>query len=602
MFNSKIRNTQMKINIIGKTLVATSLLSAALVVGCKDTFLEVAPNASLSASQLTASLTPIEGSLIGTYSMLNGRGYSRLASSNNWVYGSILGGDANKGTESGDYGAINPIQRFETDATAGDVGDTWNAKYEGIGRANVVLYSLTEYEKKAAGSELARIAAMKAEARFLRGHYYFELKRLFNNAPYIDESTNLPAGQDAAEVAAKSKIPNNVDLWPKIEADFKAAMDALPETMSSAGRANKWAAASYLAKAYMYQKKYTEAKALFDQIIANGKTANGKKYGLVSKYADVFNAEVDNNEESIFAIQAAANTGSVNNANPENDLNFPYGGASSPGGCCGFFQPSFELVNSFRTDANGLPLLDGSYNSAANAVKNDYGLASKDEFTPDAGNVDPRLDHSVGRRGIPYLDYGNFPGADWIRSQAYAGPYSPKKFVYYKSQEGKYTDGSSWTRGYAAMNYNIIRYADVLLMAAEAEVEVGSLAKATEYVNLVRNRAANKAGWVTTAGGAAAAKYVIAPYGTFASKAAATAAVRFERKLELSGEGHRFFDLVRWGVAATEINKYLAYEGGILTIPLGGAKFTAGKSEYLPIPQTQIDRQGKDILKQNPGY
>lgn len=590
MFNSKIRNTQMKINIIGKTLVATSLLSAALVVGCKDTFLEVAPNGQLTNALLT-SKAGLEGSLMGVYSMLNGRGFSRLASSSNWVYGSILGGDANKGTESGDYGAINPIQRFETIASAGDVEDTWKAKYEGISRANAVIRLLATADASVSAADKARILA---EAKFLRGHYYFELKRLFNYAPYVDESVDYGTGIE--------KIKNDSDLWPKIEADLKAAMDALPATQVSAGRANKWAAAAYLAKVYMYQKKYTDAKALYDQIITSGTNANGKKYSLVAKYADVFNAAYDNNEESVFAIQAAANTGSVNNANPENDLNFPYGGAAAPGGCCGFFQPSFELVNSFRTDANGLPLLDGSYNSTANAVKNDYGLQSKDAFTPDAGNLDPRLDHSVGRRGLPYLDYGDFPGADWIRSQAYAGPYSAKKFVYYKSQEGTLTDGSSWTRGYAAMNYNIIRYADVLLMAAEAEVEVGSLAKAAEYVNLVRSRAANKAGWVTTAAGSAAAKYVIANYATFASKAAATAAVRFERKLELSGEGHRFFDLVRWGVAATEINNYLTYEGGILKVALGGAKFTAGKSEYLPIPATQIDRQGSSILKQNPGY
>ncbi|MFY7889854.1 MAG: RagB/SusD family nutrient uptake outer membrane protein, partial [Spirosomataceae bacterium] len=531
----------MKINIIGKTLVATSLLSAALVVGCKDTFLEVAPNGQLTNALLT-SKAGLEGSLMGVYSMLNGRGFSRLASSSNWVYGSILGGDANKGTESGDYGAINPIQRFETIASAGDVEDTWKAKYEGISRANAVIRLVATADASVSAADKARILA---EAKFLRGHYYFELKRLFNFAPYVDESVDYVTGIE--------KIKHDSDLWPKIEADLKAAMDALPATQVSAGRANKWAAAAYLAKVYMYQKKYTDAKALYDQIITSGTNANGKKYALVAKYADVFNAAFDNNEESVFAIQAAANTGSVNNANPENDLNFPYGGAAAPGGCCGFFQPSFELVNSFRTDANGLPLLDGSYNSTANAVKNDYGLASKDAFTPDAGNLDPRLDHSVGRRGLPYLDYGDFPGADWIRSQAYAGPYSSKKFVYYKSQEGTLTDGSSWTRGYAAMNYNIIRYADVLLMAAEAEVEVGSLAKATEYVNLVRNRAANKAGWVTTAAGTPAAKYVIAPYSTFASKAAATAAVRFERKLELSGEGHRFFDLVRWGVAATEI-------------------------------------------------
>lgn len=580
----------MKINFFSKTLVATSLLTTVLVVGCKDSFLEVAPNGQLTSALLT-SKAGLEGTLMGGYSMLNGRGYSRLASSMNWVYGSVLGGDANKGTESGDFGAINAIQRFETIATAGDVESTWSAKYEGISRVNAVIRLVANADPTVSAADKARILA---EAKFLRGHYYFELKRLFNNAPFVDESVDYGTGIE--------KVKNDSNLWPKIEADFKAAMDVLPETQIAAGRANKWAAAAYLAKVYLYQKKYAEAKALFDQVIANGRTANGKKYGLVARYSDIFNATFDNNEEAVFSIQAAANTGSVNNANPENDLNFPYGGASAPGGCCGFFQPSFELVNSFRTDANGLPLLDGSYNSGSNAVKNDYNLLSKDPFTPDAGNLDPRLDHSVGRRGIPYLDYGPFPGFDWIRSQSWGGPYATKKFVYYKSQEGTLTDGSSWTRGYAAMNYNVIRYADVLLMAAEAEIEVGSLAKATEYVNLVRNRAANQAGWVKKADGSAAAKYVISTYSTFANKAAATAAVRFERKLELSGEGHRFFDLVRWGIANTELNNYFNYEGGILKVALGGAKFTAGKSEYLPIPATQIDRQGKDILKQNPGY
>ncbi|WP_044173172.1 RagB/SusD family nutrient uptake outer membrane protein [Flectobacillus major] len=579
----------MKINIIGKTLVSASLLTALTVVGCKDSFLEVAPNGQLTSVLLT-SKAGLEGTLMGAYSMLNGRGFTRLASSTNWVYGSILGGEANKGTESGDYGAINPIQRFETIASAGDVEGTWNGKYEGISRANAVIRLVTQADASVTAADKARILA---EAKFLRAHYYFELKRLFNYAPYIDETVDYGTGIE--------KVKNDTDLWPKIEADLKAAMDALPEVQIAAGRANKWAAAAYLAKTYLYQKKYAEAKALFDQVIANGKTANGKKYGLVAKYAEVFNAANDNNEESVFAIQAAANTGSVNNANPEFDLNFPYGGAAAPGGCCGFFQPSFELVNSFRTDANGLPLLDGSYNTGNNVVKNDFGLLSKDAFTPDAGNLDPRLDHSVGRRGIPYLDYGPFPGNDWIRSQSYAGPYSTKKFVYYKSQEGTLTDGSSWTRGYAAMNYNVIRYADVLLMAAEAEIEVGSLTKALEYINAVRNRAANQDGWVKL-DGKPAAKYVISPYSAFADKDAARKALRFERKLELSGEGHRFFDLVRWGVAEKEINAYLSYEGRLLTIALGGAKFTPGKSEYLPIPQTQIDRQGKDVLKQNPGY
>ncbi|MDR6563904.1 MULTISPECIES: RagB/SusD family nutrient uptake outer membrane protein [unclassified Arcicella] len=570
--------------------ITSVVLMTLLVFACKDSFLEVPPTGQLAGAQLSTK-AGLEGSLIGAYSMLNGRG-NRVASSSNWVWGSVLGGEANKGTNSGDFTTINPLQRFDTTPTNGEVGGTWGVKYEGIQRCNTVLRSLTTATPDVTDADKKRIAG---EARFLRGHYYFELKRLYNNTPYVDESVDYGTGVE--------KVTNTADLWPKIEADLKYAADNLPETQSAAGRANKWAAVSYLAKAYLYQKKYAEAKTLFDQVIANGKTANGKKYGLVAKYAQIFNAENDNHEESVFAIQSAANTGSVNNANSDDDLNYPYNtGSSGPGNCCGFFQPSFELGNSFRTDANGLPLLDGSYNSDANALKTDFGLQSAQPFTIDAGNVDPRLDHSIGRRGIPYLDWQDHPGYDWIRDQAYAGPYSPKKFIYYKTQEGTLTDGSSWTRGYAAMNHTVIRYADVLLMAAECEIEVGSLETARKYVNMVRTRAANKASWVTK-NGAPAANYVIGTYdAVWSDKALARTAVRFERKLELSGEGHRFFDLVRWGIAEPTINAYLTYEGKKLITALGSAKFTANKNEYLPIPQGQIDLQGADILKQNPGY
>jgi hypothetical protein len=259
-------------------------------------------------------------------------------------------------------------------------------------------------------------------------------------------------------------------------------------------------------------------------------------------------------------------------------------------------------VNSFRTNANGLPLLDGSYNAPANEVKNDMGILSSAAFTPDAGNLDPRLDHSVGRRGIPYLDWQDHPGADWIRNQPNAGPYSPKKYTYYKSDRGSLQDNSSWTPGYTALNFMIIRFADVLLMAAECEVEIGDLNKARAYVNQVRTRAANKDGFVTK-GGAPAAKYVIGTYdAAWTDKAVARTAVQFERKLELGTEGQRFFDLVRWGTAAQELNAYLAYDSQKLPAAFGGAKFTAGKNELLPIPQAQIDLVGADILKQNPGY
>ena len=152
------------------------------------------------------------------------------------------------------------------------------------------------------------------------------------------------------------------------------------------------------------------------------------------------------------------------------------------------------------------------------------------------------------------------------------------------------------------MNYTIIRYADVLLMAAEAEIELGNLDAGRALINQVRARAAKNEHWVKNADGTDAANYVIAEYASFPDKDYATKALRMERTLELSGEGHRFFDLVRWGVAADVLNDYLEYESQFLVTKFGGASFTAGKSEYFPIPQSQIDIQGNDVLKQNPGY
>jgi hypothetical protein len=563
-----------------------------LTFACKDQFLEVAPTGSLAEAQLS-SKAGVEGALIGAYAQVAGKGYTRLAAANNWVWGSIRGGESNKGTDPGDYSNINLMQRYEIPANDGDLNGTWQAKFEGVARANAVI-NLANGSKALSATDKTRIIA---EARFLRGIYYFELKKLFNSVPYVDETVGYGKGIE--------KVANTEAFWDKIEADFGFAYTNLPATSSSAGRANKWAAQAFLGKALLYQGKFADARSKFTDVITNGVTTNGKKYGLVPRFSEIFNAANDNNEEAVFAIQSAMNTGSTNNANGFDDLNYPYNtGADGPGNCCGFFQPSFSMANAYRT-VGGLPILTETagapdYNLAANAVKHDYGINSSAAFTEDAGPLDPRIDHTIGRRGIQYLDWIEHPGANWIRKQDYAGPYSPKKYVYYKSQENSLTDGSSWTRGYATMNYNIMRFADVLLMAAEAEIEAGSLAKALEYVNLVRARAANPAGFVKK-GGVNEANYDIALYTSFADKTAAQKAVRMERLLELATEGHRFFDLVRWGIDVPTLNAYLAHEAKILVTKFGGATYQA-TDKYLPIPQQQIDIQGTSVLKQNPGY
>jgi starch-binding outer membrane protein, SusD/RagB family len=568
----------------------------ALTYACDESFLEIPVTGQLDEALLSGR-QGLESSLIAVYSQVNGRA-NRMASPSNWVWGSIRGAEANKGTDPGDFSTINPIQRYEALATLDVIRDKYNGNYEGVARANSTIRLLANAAEDVPEDFKTDI---EAQTKFLRAHFYFELTRGYGRVPYVDESVDYGTGIEL--------IKNDQDLWPMIEADMMFAYNNLPATQAQVGRVNKWAAAAYLAKIYMYQNKFNEAKALFDDIIVNGRTSNDKPYDLVPLYADVFKASNDNHEELVWGYQAAANTGSVNNANPEFDLNWPYNtGADGPGNCCSFFQPTFFLANAFRT-SGGLPLLDESYNDPGNQLKTDMGLETADPFTPDTGPLDPRIDHSIGRRGIPYLDWpgvaelpGVFPGKAWIRNQPNAGPYQTKKFVYYQSDKGSLQDNSTWTPGYTAINFPIIRFADVLLMAAEAEIEVGDMEVARGYINRVRERAADPAGFVMN-GGAPAANYDIELYTTpFGSQAEARTAVRFERKLELSGEGHRFYDLVRWGTADQELNAYLDYEAPKL--PLGaltGAQF-GPEDVLLPLPQGQIDLLGPDILKQNDGY
>ena len=233
--------------------------------------------------------------------------------------------------------------------------------------------------------------------------------------------------------------------------------------------------------------------------------------------------------------------------------------------------------------------------------------------------VDPRLDFTVGRRGIPFLDWGIMRGKAWVRDQGNAGPYVYRKNMFKKSESGTYSTTTGWATGINANNYRAYRLAHVLLWRAEVAVDEGDLAKATELVNLIRVRAAHKVvmGKCTTyilpsQDGLAvdynqpAANYLVSPYPTFPNADYARKAVRMEERLEFGMEGHRFFDLVRWGIAAEVINAYMDKDREFRSL-FGGASpktFTAGKNEYAPIPITQIELENttEEILTQNPGY
>lgn len=574
-----------------KYFLLFTLATIVLVMACDKKFLDQETTGLLTEEQ-AQSKKGAQQFLIGSYAALKGSGWEGGGS--NWVYGSIVGGDANKGSDAGDQANIVPIQQYVPLPTNNYFNIKWSALYEGIARTNSTIRIATKLTTTDITD--AEKNQILAEARFLRGFYHFEAKKMWNKIPYVDETINV----------ANAKVPNNVDAWPKIMEDLDFARKNLAVKPDAVGRVNKWAAEVMYAKALMFQGKYAEARPILTDVITNGRTSGDVKYALAPSFHDLFNADRENDAavraETVFAYEASVNDGSGgNNANYDQVLNFPYNGG--PGTCCGFFQPSFEFVNSFRTNAAGLPLLDGSYNVGANQVKNDQGLESTQAFTPDAGNLDPRLDWTVGRRGIPYLDWGPHPGKAWIRDQGNGGPYAPKKNAYYKTQAGKLTDGTSWASGLTAINYKIVRFADVLLLAAECEIDGGgSLEKAREYVNLVRARAAKPGTEVP----GAAATYVIGLYtDPWTDAAVARNAVRFERKLELGMEGHRFFDLVRWGIADVAINAFLTYEKPKLSAGYGGATFTKGKNEYFPIPQTQIDLHtsgGSSTLEQNPGY
>jgi hypothetical protein len=588
------------------SLAALALGGLLLTNSCGEDFLEKPPQGRYNEGNLL-NRTGIEGLLVGAYGALDGipvAGPGWHGAVSNWVFGGIASDDAYKGTDAGDQPEQTFIERYVWLPENDHIRGKWSAVYNGVARSNMVLKTLPNIQDISD----ERSKQIAAEARFLRGLYHFEAKKMWGNIPYIDEQTFDPSDINSV------KVSNKEDAWPKIEADFKAAMEVLPESQAQPGRPTKYAAMAMLAKSYMFQafdrqtgapntEKLTQAKQVLDQIINSG------KYSLVDRYHDNFSAGSRNNPESVFEVQYSLSSAEAGGGNQGDGLAWPYN--NGPGGCCGFYQPSQTLVNAHKTDALGLPLLD-TFNQSD--VKNDEGIKSNEPFTPYEGNLDPRLDWTVGRRGIPYLDWATHPGADWIRDVAYAGPFSPKKHIAEKRHSGI----SGW-QNLNANNYRMIRYAHILLWAAEVEAELGNLEKAREYVNMVRERAANPEGFVkvsTTAGqsdwdaylageGKPAANYVIKPYLIpWTNLEMARNAIRFEERLEFGMEGTRFFDLSRWGIAAEVLNAYIENEKDKRTY-LNGAQFIKGKHEFYPIPRREIITTavgGEPTLVQNPGY
>lgn len=549
---------------------------------CKSDFLDIKPAGSLDQSVLSNS-KGLESLLIGCYSLLDGWSISDVTwgpQTSNWVYGSIRGLEANKGTTASDQPEINPIQTYSETASNGYLNQKWRLCYEGVSRCNNLIV-ITKSALADGKIDQATADTYLMQARALRGWYHFEAWRMWEKIPYLDENTNTLT------------VDNAADARPMIIADLQEGAK-LPADMDAVGKFNKTVSQVFLGKAMMQMyHDYSGALPILLEA-STGTKPDGSAIGLAPTYGEIFDIANRNGIEAVYTVQYSVNDGSGgNNAGYGEVLNFPYKGGGSPGGCCGFFSPSQEFVNSFRT-SGGLPLLDNSYNN--DPVKNDMGLAKAplnqpDPFVRDQGPLDPRLDWSVGRRGIPYWDWGPHTGSDWVRDQTIDGPYSPKKQVYKKSQEGQYTEVGNWTSGWTANGYRMIRYADLLLMIAECQIETGDLPNAQININKIRARAANSVGWVKMPDGSNAANYQISQYtDPFADKAYAEKALYMERKLEFGQEGHRWFDLNRWGITVTELNRALNYER---TMPWGdvlyGQSIVGPEDVTYPIPQRQID-------------
>lgn len=551
-----------------------------------DKYLDIDPQGSIDKSAL-ANETGVELLVTSAYaSLTEGDGQAEAGAPNNWILGSMPGGDVNKGSDPGDGMplSLNEFEQYQILTTNASVNWKWVLNTRAIKRINNAINLINSTQDMNNSLKNKRLGEMK----FLRAFYYFEQRRVFKMVPYID---------DALEAAENNpKVKNNVEILPFIEDDLNQAIDLLTDKQDAVGRVNKWAAKALLAKVYMFESKFTEAVPLLKDIIDNGVNSKGIKYQLLDNYSDNFNMSTENNNETIFEIQHSTDA-VQSNANVGMQRATLYGSAMYGAGY-GFCQPSYCLVNSFQVDANGLPKLDGSYMDVI-IPGCDITGASDANDADRTMPVDPRLDHTVTRRGIPFYDWG-MPKANWVRNLSNGGPFMPRKNLHKKS-DTFYVDRGS------ALNWNLIRFADVLLWYAEALAETDRYAEAREYVNMIRARAAND---LVMYNGEPAANYYVGlyPASYFDTKEKALLAIRFENKLEFGVEGHRFFDLQRWSydIAKTEIDFYINHEKAYLSKFATASTF----SEYMmyyPIPQTQImtvgnDKNGEPYLTQNNGY
>ena len=566
-----------------KIIIATLILPGLVLFNSCNKQLEYNPTGILSSTDLT-SPTAVEGLVTAAYAAIgNGDMIGPIYSM--WAYGSVRSDDSYKGGGgTGDVWEIDAMEHYNlvTPTMGAFVSRTWQNLFKSISRANVALRAVNALSETEFPQKKARVAELK----FLRGHSYFTMKILYKNIPIFDENAT------AEEILQVSNDLSWEESWNKIASDFQYAIDNLPATQSEIGRPNKYAAQAYLAKLRLYQAytqsathqvtginttRLQEVVTLTQAVIASG------KYSLSPDIADNFLPETENGPESIFAIQFTINDGTTaGRLNYEDGLNYPHGAPQY--GCCGFNASSQNLVNAHTTDAGGLPNFNTFNNSIANL---------------NTATVDVRLDHTVGIDGHVYkYDNTKLFNNSWVRDPGVYGFFHTMRNQQLATSSSYFKNGPFMG---VAKNYDILRYDDVLLMLAEAYIELGQHANALPLINQIRARAAASTGRLRKLDGTFASNYNIQPYTAAGwTQAYARTALQWERRLEFATEGSRFFDLVRWGIAAPTLNAYIGVEKTRRSF-LATAVFTAGRDEYLPVPQSEITFTN-GLYKQNPGY
>lgn len=463
-------------------------------------------------------------------------------------------------------------------------------------RCNAAISTISKYAE--GDIRTSRLAELKT----LRAHYYFELSRLFNKVPYFDENVN---------VADYPLIPNDRytrdQILGMIAQDLMDAAAQLPESQPEIGRIHKYIALAYAAKVKLYQayeqdeqthrvinvnkQLLAEVVSLIDQVSAHG-------YSLLPDFQGLDLIANENGPESVFAIQYSMNDGSASagRINWSNLLNSP--GGNSPYHGDGFFLPSQDLINAYQTDANGLPVFD--YQQLEDFSKVNFVDDNNVTISNATHSVDPRLDFVVGRPTIRWKTFSETPCMSWVRDRGTYGHNCAKRFWVSPESGDMY---AGWPWGASGLNWQIIRFADLKLWKAEALIEMGTdLETARQLINDVRRRAKESPYVKDFANPTAdAANYNIGLYPADGwTQDYARKALRTEMRLEKALEGERFFDLVRWGIAAEVMNGYISSERDNHEY-YGQARFVAGRDEYYPIPTNQYNFSGGRYT-QNPGY